>query len=93
MNNDLLIVGCILLVLAYLIGVKKQTWLLSGFNQKRVKDQDKLAKLTGSYNLIVGLILLIAAFINLSNMEKVLFPGILIGYIILLGYVNTRMVE
>ncbi|MFE7062136.1 DUF3784 domain-containing protein [Sutcliffiella sp. NPDC057660] len=91
MNEHFIIIGLLLIALAFLIGVKKQTWLLAGFNQKRVKDQDKLAKLLGVYNLVMGLILLAAAFIDFTYNDLVM-PVLLIGYVILLGYVNTRMV-
>jgi uncharacterized membrane protein len=93
MNQLLIITAIILFVLAFLIGVKKQTWILSGFNQQRVKDQDKLAKIVGFYNLLIGIVMLAGGFINYPNSEEVLFPVMLIGYVILLGYVNTRMVE
>ncbi|MEH7382260.1 DUF3784 domain-containing protein [Bacillus sp. JJ1533] len=93
MNQLLIIASIVLLILAFLIGVKKQTWILSGFNQKRVKEQDKLAKLVGMYSLIIGIIMLIGGFINYPNSEKILFPIMLIGYVMLLGYVNTKMVE
>ncbi|WJH35908.1 DUF3784 domain-containing protein [Paenibacillus sp. CC-CFT747] len=66
MNMDLLFLAVVLIVLAYVVGIKKQTWLLSGYNRKRVRDQDKLAKLAGSYNLIAGLVLLGSAFLDHS---------------------------
>lgn len=91
MNTHFLIIGAVLLFLAYLIGVKKQTWLLSGFNQRRVKDQNKLAKLLGSYNLVMGLVLISSAFIDSTFTDYVL-PALLIGYVLLLGYVNTKLV-
>jgi hypothetical protein len=93
MNQTLLTAAIILFVLAFLIGVMKQTWLLSGFNRKRVKDQDKLAKIVGSYTLLIGIVMLVGGFVNNPNIESVLFPIMLIGYVILLGYVNTKMVE
>ncbi|MEC1645876.1 DUF3784 domain-containing protein [Bacillus halotolerans] len=92
MSQHLIIIAIILFILAYLVGVKKQTWLLTGYNQKRVKDQDKLAKLVGSYNLVMGMIMLGGAFIDHPD-TQVLIPILVIGYVILLGYVNTRMVE
>jgi Domain of unknown function (DUF3784) len=92
MNEQFIVTGIILLALAFLIGVKKQTWILSGFNQRRVKDQDKLAKLVGGYNLVIGIAMLIAAFIDNPD-TQILFPIMIVGYVILLGYVNTRMVE
>ncbi|WP_042463114.1 DUF3784 domain-containing protein [Neobacillus dielmonensis] len=87
-----LVFGIIFLVLAYFVGVKKQTWLLSGFNQRRVKDQDKLSKLVGSYNAIIGVAMLIASFIDHPDMQ-ILFPIVIVGYVILLGYVNIKMVD
>jgi hypothetical protein len=92
MNNTLLITAAVLFVLAFLIGVKKQTWILSGFNQRRVHDQDRLAKLVGSYTFIIGLAMLGGAFIDHPN-TQILFPVMVIGYVILLGYVNTKMVK
>lgn len=92
MNQPLLVIGILLIVLAYLVGVKKQNWLLSGYNQKRVKDQDKLSKLVGFYNLLAGLLLIVGAFINHPDVE-VFAPIVVIGYVVLIGYVNTRMVE
>jgi Domain of unknown function (DUF3784) len=92
MNNLLLITAAVLFALAFLIGVKKQTWILSGFNQQRVHDQDRLAKLVGSYTFIIGLAMLVGAFIDHPN-TQILFPVMVIGYVIILGYVNTKMVK
>ncbi|MEW5548930.1 DUF3784 domain-containing protein [Peribacillus frigoritolerans] len=92
MNQIFIVTAIVLFILAYLVGVKKQTWLLSGFNQKRVKDQDKLARLVGSYNLLMGIVMFIGAFIDHPD-TQVLFPIMIIGYVILLGYGNTKMVE
>lgn len=92
MNQHFIIIGSILLILAFLIGVKKQTWLLSGFNQQRVSDKDKLSKILGIYNLVMGLLLIAGGFINHPD-AQVLFPILLVGYVILLGYVNIKMVK
>ncbi|MFD0711560.1 DUF3784 domain-containing protein [Paenibacillus sp. GCM10027626] len=92
MNQPLLVIAIILFVLAYFIGYKKQVWLLAGFNEKRVKDKEKLARLVGNYNLFMGIIMLAGAIVNPPAIE-VLIPILVIGYVILLGYVNTRMVE
>lgn len=93
MNQPLIIASIILFLMAFSVGVLKQTWLLSGFNEQRVKDKDKLAKLVGSYSLLIGIIMLAGGFINYPNSEKVLFPIMLIGYLIIIVYVNSRMVE
>ncbi|MBG9546286.1 DUF3784 domain-containing protein [Cytobacillus firmus] len=92
MNQHFIVIGLILLILGYLIGVKKQTWLLSGFNQQRVSDKDKLAKLVGVYNIVMGLLLIGGGFINHPD-AQILFPILLVGYVILLGYVNIKMVK
>jgi Domain of unknown function (DUF3784) len=74
------------------IGVKKQTWLLSGYNQQRVQDKDKLASLVGSYNFIMGTVMLGGAFISHPDVQ-ILIPILLIGYVVLIGFANTKMVE
>lgn len=92
MNQHFIIIAAILFVLAYFIGFKKQTWLLSGYNQQRVRDKDKLARLVGAYNFIMGMMMLGGAFISHPDVQM-LFPILIIGYLVLLGYVNTKMVE
>lgn len=92
MNQSLIIIAIILFILAYLVGMKKQTWLLSGFNEKRVKDKEKLANLVGSFNLIMGMMMFGGAFINHPDAQA-LIPILVIGYVILIVYVNARMVE
>jgi Domain of unknown function (DUF3784) len=92
MNQHFIIIGAVLLILAFLIGVKKQVWLLSGFNQQRVNDKDKLSKIVGIYNLVMGLLLIGGGFINHPDAQTLL-PILLVGYVILLGYVNIKMVK
>ncbi|WP_174613713.1 hypothetical protein [Virgibacillus ihumii] len=41
-NGTIFGIGVLLIIFSYLIGVKKQTWLLSGFNQNRIRDKEKL---------------------------------------------------
>ncbi|MGE7921305.1 DUF3784 domain-containing protein [Viridibacillus sp. NPDC093762] len=50
---NLFIIGLIFLGLGFCVGVKKMTWLLSGFNEKRVKDKTKLAHLVGGTEIIL----------------------------------------
>ncbi|OXM16358.1 DUF3784 domain-containing protein [Paenibacillus herberti] len=92
MTPHLIFLGVVFLVLAHLVGVQKKTWLLSGFNQHRVRDKEKLAKLAGSYNFIVGIAMIVAGLIDNPDAEVVL-PISIVGFVILLGYVNTRMVD
>ncbi|EEL92789.1 MULTISPECIES: hypothetical protein [Bacillus] len=41
-SPSLFILAIISFALAYFIGVKQYTWLLSGFNERRVSDKVKL---------------------------------------------------
>ncbi|MGG1745181.1 exonuclease, partial [Bacillus paranthracis] len=46
-SPSLFILAIISFALAYFIGVKQYTWLLSGFNERRVPEKDKLSKIVG----------------------------------------------
>lgn len=92
MNNDFLIIGGILLVLGFLVGIQKKTWLLAGFNEKRVPDKNKLAALVGGYNGIMGVLFLIAGVLSFNYTEGI-FMILVAGYIALIVYVNVKMVE
>lgn len=92
MNLDLLMIGGILLILAFLIGVKKNTWLLSGFNEKRVSDKNKLSILVGGFNGIMSVLFLFAGMLSFQY-HQVLLIILLSGNILLIAYVNARMVD
>ncbi|MDZ5471363.1 DUF3784 domain-containing protein [Bacillus sp. 31A1R] len=91
-NPIFIFTALVLFVLAFFVGVRRQTWLLSGYNQSRVKDKEKLAKLIGSYSFVIGMVMLGGAFIDHPD-TQILFPIMVIGYVILVGYVNIKMVE
>ncbi|WP_100330723.1 DUF3784 domain-containing protein [Bacillus xiapuensis] len=92
MDYQVLVLGLIFLILAYLVGIKKQTHLLAGFNQHRVKDKKKLAELVGSVNFAFGVILIVCSFIRIVPLE-IIMPLAVVGYLLLLLYVNAKMVE
>lgn len=92
MSPHLLFLGALFLLLGYLVGVRKQTWLLSGFNQHRVRDKDRLARLVGGYTFLAGTVLVAIGLVNPSGGEAAL-PIAVAGFIALLVYVNMRMVE
>ncbi|MBM6768090.1 MULTISPECIES: DUF3784 domain-containing protein [Bacillus cereus group] len=91
-STTLFIVAIISFALAYFIGVKHYTWLLSGFNERRVPDKVKLSKIVGLYNLIAGVIATIGSVFTTPNVTIVI-PIIIIGHFIIAAYVNTRMVQ
>jgi Domain of unknown function (DUF3784) len=92
MNHSFIIIAIILFILAYLIGVRKQTWLLSGFNEKHVRDKKKLSSIVGSFNLIMGMVMVGGAFIKHPDAQA-LIPILVIGHMVLIAYVNMRMIE
>lgn len=91
-NPNLIFIGVLLVGLAYLIGVKKMTWLLSGFNERRVKNKEKLAYILGLYNLFVGIMFLAGGFIPIINLQYGII-AVVVGYLLLIAYVNKNMVE
>ena len=91
-SPSLFILAIISFALAYFIGVKQYTWLLSGFNERRVPDKMKLSKIVGLYNLIAGVIATIGSVFTTPNV-KIIIPIIVIGHVIIAAYVNTRMVQ
>lgn len=91
-SPSLFIVAILSFALAYFIGVKQYTWLLSGFNERRVPDKVKLSKIVGLYNLVAGVIATIGSVFTTPNVTIVI-PIIIIGHFIIAAYVNTRMVQ
>ncbi|WP_439022013.1 DUF3784 domain-containing protein [Bacillus thuringiensis] len=91
-SPSLFIVAIVSFTLAYFIGVKQYTWLLSGFNERRVPDKVKLSRIVGLYNLIAGVIATIGSVFTTPNVT-IVTPIIVIGHVIIAVYVNTRMVQ
>ncbi|WP_144561485.1 DUF3784 domain-containing protein [Bacillus mycoides] len=91
-SPSLCMISIISFTLSYFIGVKQYTWLLSGFNERRVKDKKKLANIVGLYNLGAGVAATIASVFTTPN-TQIIVPIIIIGHVVLAAYVNTRMVH
>ena len=92
MDVNLIVFGIVFLILGFLIGVKKQTWILSGFNEKRVKDKRKLGNLVGGTTAILGVVLFIGGITGFERAEYLLY-GVMAIMLGLLVYVNVKMVE
>lgn len=92
MNTEFLIIGLMLVVLSYLVGIKKFTWLLAGYNEKRVNDKTKLAKLVGLTYFILGVIMMINGIFNIKALEYLAFLGFTI-VIMEVFYVNIKLVR
>ncbi|WP_413366978.1 DUF3784 domain-containing protein [Lysinibacillus sp. 3P01SB] len=92
MKINLMIIGLLLLAIGYFVGVKKMTWLLSGFNERRVKDKEKLANLVGGAQILLGAMLIIGGLVGVHPEEYLIIASVVI-LLGLLVYVNYKMVE
>jgi len=88
-----LTVAFLFIVVAYYVGIKKQTWILRGFNQARIRDKDRLAKITGYFFLNSGFFLLLNGIINIPYQES-FTPSTIIAYgVSTIIYVHKTLVE
>ncbi|MFC7366260.1 MULTISPECIES: DUF3784 domain-containing protein [Bhargavaea] len=92
MTVDLIVFGLIFLVLGYLIGVKKMTFLLAGFNEQRVRDKDRLGRLVGGAMGALGAIMLMAGLFGAEPAQPLLVGSVIV-MLLLVVYVNAKMVE
>ena len=89
---NLIVMGAVFVAIGYLVGVKKLTWLLAGYNEKRVNNKKKLAVLVGVTFAVLGLGLLIFGLIGFEQAETIMMVAV--GIILLeVVYVNAKMVE
>lgn len=68
-NYLLIVISLLFFVVAYLVGIKKQTWMLAGFNEARIRDKDRLARIAGYFFLNSGLFILLNSFISFQGQE------------------------
>ena len=94
MDYGLLIIGITLLVVSFLVGVKKQTCLLAGFNEKMVKNKSLLGTITGLlFFLPVGLIVIINSIIDYAHEGTVLVVAILVLLTSVYLFINRRLLD
>ncbi|QTN01328.1 DUF3784 domain-containing protein [Sediminibacillus dalangtanensis] len=94
MDYGLLIIGVALLLVAYLVAVKKQTSLLAGFNEKAIKNKELLGKVAGGlFFLPLGLLVIISSFIDYPYENAVLVSVmlILLGSVYL--FINRKLLD
>ncbi|SDM90835.1 DUF3784 domain-containing protein [Sediminibacillus halophilus] len=94
MDYGLLIIGVVLLLVSYLVAVKKQTSLLAGFNEKAIKNKELLGKVAGGlFFLPLGLLVVVSSFINYPYENAVLVSVMLV----LLGgvylFINRKLLD
>jgi len=90
----LLIIGIALLLVSYLVGVKKQTWLLAGFNEKNIKNKSLLGKVVGGvFFLPLGLLIMIHSFIDYPYEATVLIVAMFVLLTIVYVFINRRLLS
>ncbi|WP_088007687.1 DUF3784 domain-containing protein [Indiicoccus explosivorum] len=90
---NLIVISFLFFFCAYFVGIRKQTWVLSGFNQARVRDKDRLAKIAGFFLLNSGLFMLLNGLIHIPYQDSFLAPVILAYGVGTILYVNKKLVE
>ena len=94
MDFGLLLIGIALLVVSYLVGVKKQTWLLAGFNEKMIKDKSLLGTVTGvGFFLPLGLIVIFNSIFHYANEGTVLVVIMLVLLTAVYIFINKRLLD
>lgn len=94
MDFGLLIIGIALLLVSYLVGVKKQTWLLAGFNEKNIKNKSLLGKVVGGvFFLPLGLLIMIHSFIDYPYEATVLIVAMFVLLTIVYVFINRRLLS
>ncbi|RLL48412.1 DUF3784 domain-containing protein [Oceanobacillus piezotolerans] len=94
MDFGLLFIGLALLLVSYLVAVRKQTWLLAGFNEKNIKNKSLLGKITGrTFFLPLGLLVIIHSFIDYPYEAIVLVIAMLVLLIITYLIINRRLFD
>ncbi|MEH7276997.1 DUF3784 domain-containing protein, partial [Neobacillus vireti] len=91
---ELLIIGIVHLVVSYLVAVKKQTWLLAGFNEKMIKNKDLLRKVVGGgFFLPLGLLAVVHSFIEYPYEKTVLLVAMFVLLTFVYLFINRRLLD
>ncbi|MBK5480879.1 DUF3784 domain-containing protein [Peribacillus sp. TH16] len=94
MDYGLLVIGIAFLLVSYLVAVKKQTWLLAGFNEKMIKNKSLLGTIIGGvFFLPLGLLVVINSFIDYPYEVKVLIIAMLVLLTIVYVFINRRLLH
>jgi len=89
MNAELLMMGTVMLVFGYLIGVKKMWRLLAGVVIHRAKEPEKAAALISTMMLVVAAICITTGVLGVRPADNVIVPCIFLLLCTVL-YINTK---
>jgi hypothetical protein len=94
MDYGLLIIGIGILFISYMVGIKHQTWLLAGFNEKNIKNKSLLGKIAGGvFFLPLGLLVVVHSFIDYPNETTVLVVAMIVLLTTTYVYINKYLLE
>jgi hypothetical protein len=94
MDYGLLLIGIALLLVSYLVAVKKQTWLLAGFNEKMIKNKSLLGTVTGGvFFLHLGLLAIINSIIDYPHEIKILIIAMFVLLTIVYVFINRKLLD
>ncbi|OXS63818.1 hypothetical protein B0G93_102258 [Bacillus sp. V-88] len=94
MDYGLLVIGLALVLVSYLVGVKKQTWLLAGFNEKMIKNKSLLGSVTGLlFFLPLGLIVILNSLIDYPYEGTILVVVMLTLLTGVYVFINRRLMD
>ncbi|HSW35881.1 MAG TPA: DUF3784 domain-containing protein [Candidatus Limnocylindrales bacterium] len=63
-----LVAGLLIIFLGYLVRFKKMLFLLSGYDERKVKDKDALAHFAGNFVMLIGVTMVTVQFFNFRGM-------------------------
>jgi hypothetical protein len=94
MDYGLLLIGLALVLISYLVGVKKQTRLLAGFNEKMIKNKSLLGTITGLFFFLpLGLMVIINCFIDYAHEGTILVVVMLVLLTGVYVFINRRLMD
>ncbi|UXH46206.1 hypothetical protein [Rossellomorea vietnamensis] len=94
MDYGLLVIGLALVLVSYLVGIKKQTWLLAGFNEKMIKNKSLLGTVTGLFFFLpLGLIVIINSLIDYHYEGTILVVVMLTLLTGVYVFINRRLMD
>ncbi|MCA0987494.1 DUF3784 domain-containing protein [Guptibacillus algicola] len=94
MEIGLFVIGICMLLVSYLVAIKKQTWLLSGFNEKNIRNKSLLGTVVGvGFFLPLGLILILHSFIEYAYEKTVLISAMLVLLTSVYVFINRKLLD
>lgn len=86
MDYGLLGIGVALLIVSFLVGVKKQTWLLAGFNEKVFHDKTILSVTVGfGFFFPLGVLMIVNSIVDYKH------QGMFFMIVLIMLYASTAV--